>query len=481
MNDIKNTPYGYIEPGRVFGNIYFVGTRAASTHIIDTGAGLIMIDPGMPESLSLLIENMNSLGFSERDVKIILLSHGHYDHAGAVKEIKALCSATVCVGRGDEKMVTGEEDTALSPDPEYREKYSFVPDKLIDDGDMVSLGNTEITCLSTPGHSDGTLSFFFRVNSGDKEYVAGMFGGAGTNTLTASHISDSTLLFEKRKDFLESIERLSEIPVDIFLGNHIGNNNTEQKLLRVKKGEEYAFFAPDEWQEFLKARKMRLRRIIKEENTMQNTIDKILNEKIIVIVRGVERDKLIPFAEAVYDGGIRLLECTYDATGKVSDEEIADRIKMLCDHFGERMVIGAGTVLTEHQVELTKKAGGKFIISPDTNAAVIAKTKTEGLVSIPGALTPTEAAKAHRAGADFVKLFPVGAMGAGYLKDVKAPLSHIRFLAVGGIDSDNMSEYFNNGACGIGVGSSIVNKVFIGRGEWEQITVLAKKYTEKIR
>ena len=159
---------------------------------------------------------------------------------------------------------------------------------------------------------------------------------------------------------------------------------------------------------------------------------------------------------------------------------MADRIKMLADHFGDRMEIGAGTVLKERQVELTRAAGGKFIISPDTNTAVIAKTKKEGLVSIPGALTPSEAAAANRAGADFVKLFPVGVMGAGYLKDVKAPLSHIRFLAVGGVDSDNMNEYFSRGACGIGVGSSIVNKELISLGKWDEITALAKKYTEKL-
>lgn len=213
---------------------------------------------------------------------------------------------------------------------------------------------------------------------------------------------------------------------------------------------------------------------------MQNTINKILKEKVIVIVRGVEREALIPFAEAIYKGGIRLLECTYDATGKISDEEIADRIKMLSDHFGDKMEIGAGTVLTERQVELTKAAGGKFIISPDTNESVIAHTKKIGLVSIPGALTPTEALRAHRAGADFVKLFPVGAMGASYLKDVKAPLSHVRFLAVGGVDSENIKEYFDCGAVGIGVGSSIANKELIKLGKWDEITKLAKKHTQNL-
>lgn len=213
---------------------------------------------------------------------------------------------------------------------------------------------------------------------------------------------------------------------------------------------------------------------------MQKTIEKILTEKVIVIMRGVAREDLITFADAVYEGGIRLIECTYDSTGKIPDEEIADRIKMLADHFGDKVIIGAGTVLTERQVELTKLAGGKFIISPDTNESVIAYTKSQGLVSIPGALTPSEAATAHRAGADFVKLFPIGSMGASYLKDISAPLSHIRFLAVGGVNSENMNEYFKCGACGIGIGSSVVNKELINQGKWAEITKCALKYTEKL-
>ena len=212
------------------------------------------------------------------------------------------------------------------------------------------------------------------------------------------------------------------------------------------------------------------------EIIMQNTIETILKEKIIVIVRGVEKDKIIPFAEAVWRGGIRILECTFDASKKNSDSQNAENIKMLTEHFRDRMIIGAGTVLTEEQVVLTKNAGGKFIISPDANPEIIKKTKDEGLVSIPGAFTATEAVKAHTAGADFVKLFPIGAMGAGYIKDISAPLSHIRFLAVGGVDENNMSEYIKKGACGIGVGSSIVNKKLILDGNYDEIEKKARQY-----
>lgn len=214
---------------------------------------------------------------------------------------------------------------------------------------------------------------------------------------------------------------------------------------------------------------------------MEAVINTILKEKIITIVRGVPREKLIPLAEAMYKGGIRLIECTYDASARISDEEIASGIKALADHFEGRMTVGAGTVLTEKQVELTKEAGGKFIISPDTNADIIRRTKELGLVSIPGALTPSEIAAAKRYGADFVKVFPVDTMGCKYIKDIKAPLSNVRLLAVGGVNENNMQSYFEAGACGIGIGSGIVKKSLIENGDWEGITSLALKYTNSVK
>lgn len=206
------------------------------------------------------------------------------------------------------------------------------------------------------------------------------------------------------------------------------------------------------------------------------TLKAVETHKLISIVRGVEDKDLIPLAEAMYRGGIRLLEITYDAGGKTTDEEIAGRIERLVTHFDGRMFIGSGTVLTEKQVSLTKAAGGAFVISPDACCNVIAKTRELEMVSIPGALTPTEIQCAHRCGADFVKLFPIDRLGVDYVKAIRVPLSHIRLLAVGGVTVDNMHAYLQAGVVGFGIGSNLIDKGAIRCCDFAKITEIAERY-----
>lgn len=213
----------------------------------------------------------------------------------------------------------------------------------------------------------------------------------------------------------------------------------------------------------------------------EQVIKAIENEKLITIVRGVKREKLIDLAQAMYDGGVRLLELTFDSTGKVSDKETAENINALVKNFEGKMYIGAGTVLTKKQVELTKNAGGTFIISPDTYKEVIEKTRELEMVSIPGALTPSEIQSAIRFGADFVKLFPITSLGVDYVKAVKAPLSHVKILAVGGVNENNISSYLNAGVSGFGISSNIVDKQLVNSGEFDKITLLAKNFVSVIK
>ncbi len=212
----------------------------------------------------------------------------------------------------------------------------------------------------------------------------------------------------------------------------------------------------------------------------ETVIREVCEKKLIVIVRGLDEEKLIPFAEAVYNGGIRFIEVTYSADGKITDEETAGQINKIKKHFNGDMFVGAGTVIKASQVEQTMNAGGQFIISPDTYDDVIKKTIGCGLVSMPGAMTPSEIQQAHRAGADFVKVFPTVSLGADYIKAITAPLSHIRLLAVGGVDLTNIKEYLKAGAMGFGIGSNIVNKKLIAQNNFSEITELAKRYVDAV-
>lgn len=207
----------------------------------------------------------------------------------------------------------------------------------------------------------------------------------------------------------------------------------------------------------------------------------ILEEKLIAIVRGAEPEQCEAVAKALYAGGIRLMEITYNQNAPETWQATADAIGALAKEYEGRMFVGAGTVTSPALVEMTAKAGGAFIISPDTDVEVIRKTRELGLVSMPGAMTPSEIKIAHNAGADFVKLFPVGSLGAGYLKAVKAPLSHIKMMAVGGVNEENAAEFLKAGAVGLGVGGNLAKKAWIEAGEYDRLTAAAKAMVEAVR
>ena len=208
----------------------------------------------------------------------------------------------------------------------------------------------------------------------------------------------------------------------------------------------------------------------------KRVIQEILDRKIISIVRGVEPEKILKIAEALYEGGVTLIEVTFNQKDPTSWLQTAAAIAAIRGSMGDKMFVGAGTVTSVELVDMAAKAGASYIISPDTDPAVIARTKELGLVSLPGAYTPTEAKLAHNSGADFVKLFPCVGDAPAYLKAVCAPMSHIKFLAVGGVNADNAADFLKAGAVGIGAGSCLVNKKWVDAGEYYKITEEAKRF-----
>lgn len=207
---------------------------------------------------------------------------------------------------------------------------------------------------------------------------------------------------------------------------------------------------------------------------------KIHEHGLIAILRNVPPERLMPIAEALYLGGVRLIECTFDHSRADGIASNAAMIRDLAEGMRGRMEVGAGTVLSRAEVEATIEAGGSFIISPGADAVIIRATREMGAVSIPGALTPTEIAMAHDAGAHFVKIFPAGSMGAEYIKAIRAPLRHVPMLAVGGINPSDIADYMGAGIIGFGVGSPLLPARDIERGNYSAVTERAQAFTDMI-
>lgn len=206
-----------------------------------------------------------------------------------------------------------------------------------------------------------------------------------------------------------------------------------------------------------------------------DVISGIYKEKIIAIARGMEYNKIKPFAEAVMRGGIEYIEITFVQDAPETWDTTCESIRLL-NTLG--VTAGAGTVLTQQQLLLARDAGANYIISPNADPEIIRKTRELGLVSIPGVLTPTEIVAAYAAGADFVKLFPVNALGEDYIKAVRAPLKHIPMLAVGGVTPEKLPSYLKAGCAGAGVGGKLVKKELIDAGDFAAIEQAARAYVK---
>lgn len=213
----------------------------------------------------------------------------------------------------------------------------------------------------------------------------------------------------------------------------------------------------------------------------EQVIQKIREEKLIAIVRGIRPELCLKVADALYEGGVRLMEITYSQKDPDSWVQTAEAIQAVAEEYEGRMMVGAGTVTSVELVELTHSHKGQYIISPDTDVAVIKRTRELGMVSMPGAMTPSEIKQAYNAGADFVKLFPAGNLGPGYLKAIKAPLNHIPILAVGGISDANVQDFLAAGADGFGIGGNLAKKAWIDAGEFGKLTEAAKATVKAIK
>lgn len=204
---------------------------------------------------------------------------------------------------------------------------------------------------------------------------------------------------------------------------------------------------------------------------MSDLLTILEQEKIIAIIRGIPNGSGEQTARALANGGVSFLEITLNTDGAL---EMIDDLK---GRFGERLRVGAGTVLNIAMAKEAVSAGAEYIISPNLDEAVLAYGLEQGVDVWPGTMTPSEIVRAHSLGARAVKVFPIGSLGVKYIKDLRAPLNHIPMVATGGVNMDNIQEVLGYGAAAVGLGGNLVDNALIKKGDFEQITRLAEAYT----
>lgn len=203
-------------------------------------------------------------------------------------------------------------------------------------------------------------------------------------------------------------------------------------------------------------------------------LSRLIESKLVAVVRLDSGEQLVNVAEALKAGGISVIEFTASTPGAI------DMIKEAASRFGDEVLMGAGTVLDPETARAAILAGAEFIVTPTLNLATIKLCHRYGKPIVPGALTPTEILTAWEAGADMVKVFPASAMGPGYLKAVLAPLPQVRLVPTGGVSADNAAEYLKAGAAALGVGGNLVDRAAVARGDWAAVTNEARRLVNAV-
>jgi 2-dehydro-3-deoxyphosphogluconate aldolase/(4S)-4-hydroxy-2-oxoglutarate aldolase len=204
-----------------------------------------------------------------------------------------------------------------------------------------------------------------------------------------------------------------------------------------------------------------------------DALKEIMRTKVVTILRGLAKDDALNVIGAIGAGGLTAIEVTFDQRKTAS--ATAEIIQAAYQKYPD-LCIGAGTVMTLEQLHAAHAAGAKFVLAPNTNIEIIKETKKLGMVSIPGAFSPSEIAACYAAGADVVKVFPASVLGIEYIKAVRGPMPHIPLEAVGGVNLDNMADFLKAGCCSVGIGSNITDKKAIAAHDYAKITALAKEF-----
>jgi 2-dehydro-3-deoxyphosphogluconate aldolase/(4S)-4-hydroxy-2-oxoglutarate aldolase len=196
---------------------------------------------------------------------------------------------------------------------------------------------------------------------------------------------------------------------------------------------------------------------------------------IIPVIRAKNPDHIIPLCDALVEGGISVLELTMTIPNAL------EVMKRVIAHFGQRALVGMGSILDAKMARAALDAGAEFLVTPITKIDVAAAARNANRAVILGAYTPTEAQLAHESGADFVKIFPAETLGSVYIKALRAPMPHLRIVPTGGVTLENCGEFLQAGAAALGAGSSLVSQKVVDAANWEELQKTASAWTAAVK
>ena len=208
---------------------------------------------------------------------------------------------------------------------------------------------------------------------------------------------------------------------------------------------------------------------------MHMLLEQISRSGVCAILRGVEPSRLLPLGEALLAAGVGAIEVTLNSEGAL------EGIAALRQHLGDRIPVGAGTVMNGELAHKAIDAGAQFILTPHLAESTLAVCRERQIPSVIGCMTPTEAVRAYDLGADMIKIFPAGSLGPSYFRELRGPLPQIPTMAVGGVNAANAADFIRAGALAIGAGSQLVDFAAVARGDWEAVRAKAAAMVNAVR
>jgi len=214
---------------------------------------------------------------------------------------------------------------------------------------------------------------------------------------------------------------------------------------------------------------------LKMDMNRTEIVEKLISEKAVAVVR-LDGDKdAIQIIDAIYKGGITSMEITMTTPNALKI------IEMLNNSYGEKLLVGVGSVLNDEMAKDAISAGAKYVVSPVFKTSIIELSHKYDIPAMPGCFTPTEIYKAHESGADIIKVFPADVTGMKFFKAVKAPIPFLKLMPTGGVNLTNANEWIKAGACAVGIGSALLDKKAIANRDFGKLTVNAKLLIENIK